>query len=204
MIRAILFDLDGVLVDASELHRTAFCRAVKEVAGVTIGVGLHDQLLEARPTREKLDVLTQKGLVWKQHHEAIFVRKQELTAQEIERQIRPDKSRVDLLSLLSTRGFEIGCVTNAILKSAQAMLHAANLCQFVKILVPGDSVLYGKPSPEGYLHAIIEAGVRPDECLVVEDSNLGAEAGERAGAKVLKIDAYRDLTYELIDKALSC
>lgn len=182
MIKLVLFDMDGVLVDACEAHRQTFRQACADYGQMFTAE--YERELEGRPTRTKLAMLgIDRSLA-----ETIQRRKQELTLARA-RTYRPEPERADLLRALRTAGVGTACVTNSIRETSVAFLSSAGLFEHLDDLVTNEDVERAKPDPQGYLRATARARVTatPNETLVLEDSPVGLSAAYASGAKVLPV-----------------
>lgn len=194
-IKAILFDMDGVLIDACSIHRDSFRAACAE-HGVVITADLEREL-EGRPTRVKLEML---GVDAETAHN-INRAKQEYTLAAAKR-YPPDREKIYLLSALHGAGIRIGVYSNAIYESVRQFLYSACLQPFVESVTTNESVNRPKPDPEGYVQLMAHFGVRPHETLIVEDSPIGLEAAFRTGAHVLAVTGPGDVTFGRVREAI--
>ena len=189
-IKAILFDMDGVLVNACEIHRKAFRDAVKSVG---LKDNFRDEDLEGRPTKVKLQLC---GITDPATCARINEKKQELTGKAA--LLYPeDPERCLMLEKLTDDGFLIGCVTNSIQWTAEGFLTYSGLFFYLDLLVTNENVMLPKPDPSCYRLAMEKLGVAPHETLIVEDSRIGLEAARRSGAHVLET-TFDTLSYEQV------
>lgn len=185
-LRAILFDMDGVLVDSEPLWR----KAEIEVFGHH-EICLTDDM--CRGTKGKrLDHVVSH---WLEH----FGR-DELDAERIEHEV-VDKMEallsseaaalpgvVEVFELCEARAVPWNIATSSTRRLAEAALRKLGLWEKVSDrIVTGDQVTEPKPAPEIFIEAARRIGVEPAECLVIEDSTHGCLAGKRAGATVLVV-----------------
>lgn len=194
-IKAILFDMDGVLIDACGIHRVAFRRACAE-HGVDFNAD-REVALEGRPTRVKLSMLG----VDVETARRVSVAKQEYTAAAA-REYPPDRQKVYLLSALHGAGVRIGVYSNAVYESVRQFLYSACLQPFVEAVTTNESVSRPKPDPEGYLQLMSRFDVLPHETLIVEDSPVGLESAFKTGAHVLSVTGPHDVTFGRIREAI--
>ena len=198
MIKVIAFDLDGVLVDAAELHSKAFRRALKDVAGINMSLEEHQKLYDGLPTRIKLAKLqeTNKKLT---KNQVIDVEKlkQELTLKMIEEEIKEDPKRTELLQKLYGT-FILVCVTNCTHRNAHRLLEQSRLSHYLSMIITSDDVVKPKPSPEGYIKVSQYLEVPPAAILAIEDNQYGVDAALAAGCKTMHIKSYDELTLESI------
>jgi beta-phosphoglucomutase len=179
VIRAALFDMDGVLVDAQEIHRRAFAEAVLRVSGIRLS-DAEQVRLEGRPTNTKLAML---GVTDPDKARLASALKQALTLAEARKYPR-DTTRESALAALRARGVAVACVTNSIRQTTERFLTAAGLFPHIDLIVTNQDVDKPKPHPDGYLLAMQRLGVKPAEAVIFEDSPVGLAAASASGALV--------------------
>jgi beta-phosphoglucomutase len=196
MIKAILYDLDGVLVDATEWHYEALNDALKEVVGFIIKRDEHIATFNGIPTIKKLEILSEQGRLNKSMFEEIWEKKQEKTFEVIEKYGFTDPNKIRLHE--QTKNLRRVCVTNSIKKSALLMLEKTGQLQYMDFVISNEDVTSPKPSPEGYNVAIKKLNLKPEECMIVEDSPKGIEAGKKSNANVYEVSGFNEVTLENI------
>ncbi|WP_182126135.1 HAD family phosphatase [Nitrosopumilus sp. b2] len=196
MIKAILYDLDGVLVDATEWHYESLNDALKEVVGFVIERDEHITTFNGIPTMKKLEILHNQGRLEKSSFEKIWEKKQEKTFEVIERIASIDPNKIRLHE--QTKNFKKACITNSIRKSALLMLKKTGQLQYMDFVISNEDVSSPKPSPEGYNIAIKKFNLSPKDCLIIEDSPKGLEAAKQSGANVYEVSGYHEVTLENI------
>ena len=194
MIKAILYDLDGVLVDATEWHYESLNEALKEISGFEISRLEHIQTFNGLPTMKKLEILNDKNLVKKEDFEKIWELKQKKTNEIIEKTASNDETKLRLHE--GTKKFKKICVTNSIRQTAVLMLDKTGQLPFMDYVISNEDVSNPKPNPEGYLKAIDFLQLQPNECIIVEDSPKGIEAARKSNAHVYEVKGYHDVTLE--------
>lgn len=198
MIKTILFDLDGVLVDMPNGHFEALNKAL-QLFGVKIEDDEHHNFFNGLPTRKKLEELERQERLPKGLIEFINSIKQKYTKEIIPKYCTPDYSKIILLSGLKARGFKVGCCSNSIKETLHLMLKSAQIFDFFDIIIGNDEISNPKPDPEIYLTAMSRLDVKPDECIVVEDSPHGIESGKRSGATVFEVKGVSDVNLSLFE-----
>lgn len=196
MIKAILYDLDGVLVDATEWHYEALNEALKEIAGFEISREEHISTFNGIPTKKKLEILYEQGRVKKEDFDAIWTLKQSKTNEIIEKTATLDENKKRLH--LGTRQYRKVCVTNSIKQTATLMLEKTGQLNFMDHVISNEDVVNPKPDPEGYLKAISNLKLQPNECMIVEDSPKGIESAKKTKAHVYEVRGYHEVTLENI------
>lgn len=199
--RAVLFDLDGVLVDATSLHRLSLRQAVSEATGRLLTPS-QERKLEGLPTAVKLPMLADWGIVPADALAAVGERKQQLTRLLIDDCIKPDPGKAEMLRFLGREGYALGVVSNAIGASVTRMLQMAGLMWPLGIILSNEDVTRPKPAPDGWIIAMYELGARPENTLIVEDSAPGIASGHASGARVLEVKGPEEVTLERVRAAL--
>ena len=178
--RAILWDMDGTLLDSEPAHAAAFYDALDEL-GLTVPPGFHESLLGASDDRVHaalsaatglaLTLLEWRAVKWQHYrrHANCIPLRQEVAA---------------LARDLAGQGVPMAVVSNSTADEVVLCLGASGLASLFSTTVSRADVTRGKPDPEGYLLAAARLGIPPNECLVVEDSPVGARAGVAAGMLV--------------------
>ena len=203
MIKCILFDLDGVLVKAKEIHFKALNKALLEISPkYEITYEEHLSIYDGLKTEEKLNKLTvSKGLPLNLHQE-IWHRKQELTLLEIDN-LEEDKQIIDFFKHLSKLQFKLACCSNSIRKSLFVMLSKIKIIEYFDLLISNEDVITSKPHPEMYWKAMSTFKCFPEETLIVEDSPNGLQAAYRANAQIWRVNNPEDLTVKNLNKNLN-
>jgi HAD superfamily hydrolase (TIGR01509 family) len=200
MIKLIAFDLDGVLVDAKEIHYDSFNLALAEFnPSFVITKQEHISKFDGLKTKQKLNILTSlKGLPI-ELHDTIWDRKQEITLNKI-CNLNIDHKLVQIFRTLKENGFLLACCSNSIRRSVFVMLSRIGVIEYFDLILSNEDVQHSKPHPEIYWSAMSKLNVLPEETLIVEDSPYGLLAAYRSNCKVLRVKNANDLT---VDKILN-
>lgn len=196
MIRAIIFDLDGVLIDATDWHFEALNDALK-LFGYEIGKDDHLKIYNGLPTIEKLNILSEKNGLPKGLHEIIRTLKRKYTDDKIFKSCYPTHEKQIMLSNLKNRGYKLACCSNAQKYAVLTMLKSARIDHFFDQVIGNDEGFKPKPSPDVYLAAFEALGVKPNEAIVIEDAPHGIEAAKESGAKVIAVKGQQDVNLSL-------
>jgi HAD superfamily hydrolase (TIGR01509 family) len=202
MIKLIIFDLDGVLVESKYIHYTALNCALRDIdLKYTISYDEHLGKYDGLSTKKKLQMLTQEKGLPEELHERIWRRKQEITENCID-DFREDKRIVEILEKLSAK-YKLGCCTNSIEKTAiQQLTNKGFYKFFFNSLFTNESVTYPKPHAEMYMKCMLKYKVNPDETLIIEDSCVGRRGALRSGAHLLPVNAPEDLNVLKIENTI--
>ena len=201
-IEGIIFDMDGVLVDAQEWHYEALNAALRR-HGFEIARQEHETRFDGLPTRTKLAILSRERGLPERLHDEIAAAKQDLTVKIALRRCRPVRERVEALSMLRRRGYRLAVASNAVRSSVVMMLGASGLIGMFECVLSNEDVAEPKPDPEIYQLAFRRLGLAPQQALIVEDSAHGIAAALASGAHVLRVISPRQVTFPTISRALS-
>lgn len=196
-IKAVLFDMDGVLIDAKEWHYEALNKALG-LFGIEISRYDHLTTFDGLPTKVKLEMLSKRFYLPQELHEFINQLKQSYTAEMIHMRCHPMFSHEYALSKLHKQGYKIAVCSNSVRKTIELMMDKAELTPYLDLIVSNEDVTKAKPDPEMYQTAMKKFKLKPEECIVVEDNPNGIQAGRAAGAVVLEVATVYDVNYENI------
>ena len=195
MIKLVLFDLDGVLIDAKKIHYEALNEALGEQ--YAISEKEHTNTYDGRKTFEKLKLLTeQKGLPTTLHNE-IYYKKQSITMEKISA-LEPIEEITKLFQELEQQKYLIGVCSNSIRRTVLTALAKTQLMEYCSVIISNEDVKNSKPHPEMYWKAMSMMSVLPEETLIVEDSPPGLLAAERSRANYIRVDNPYVVTREKI------
>jgi beta-phosphoglucomutase len=197
MIKAILFDMDGVLIDAKDWHYDALNRALDHF-GYTISRESHLSTFDGLPTRQKLQMLSDSRDLPKGLHKFLNNLKQSYTLEISHQRCKPAFNHQYALSRLKEDGYKLGVCSNSVRQSIEAMMKLSALDCYLDHLISNQDVVKGKPDPEMYLKAMDAFDVKPEECLILEDNDHGIQAANASGGHLLKIGVPDDVTYQAI------
>ena len=185
-IQAIVFDMDGVLIDARDWHFDALNQSL-ELFGYTISLEDHLGRFDGLPTRDKLKILTQEQGLPATLHGLINRIKQERTLRIASAKCYPQAHHLILLAALKRSGLKIGLATNSVRETTEVMLKQAGLFDFFDAVVTNQDVTNAKPDPEIYFTAMRLLGASPQNTLIVEDNPHGIAAAKASGARVCEV-----------------
>jgi beta-phosphoglucomutase len=195
MYDAVIFDMDGVLVDATEWHYEALNEALSPF-GYSIPVDLHLNRFNGLSTKSKLEILSSENGLPRELHNLISETKQDRTQRIAYQKCFPNPAHLILLNRLKILGLRIGLCTNSIRLTTEQMLGLTQLINFMDVIVTNEDVLKPKPDPQGYLMACERLSVLPHKTLVVEDGKYGIEAALKAGCDVVEVEGPYQVTIE--------
>ena len=196
-IKAIVFDMDGVLIEAKEWHYEALNKALR-LFGYEISRYDHLVTYDGLPTSKKLEMLSmEKGLPIGLH-KFINAMKQSYTVDMVHAQCAPRFFHEYALSRLKAEGYHLAVASNSIRNTVELMMEKSNLITYLDFFLSNQDVTKAKPDPEIYSTAIKKLGLNPKEVMVVEDNHNGIQAATAAGANVMKVETVYDVNYENI------
>jgi len=199
VIKLILFDLDGVLVSAKDIHYAALNEAL-DCFAITREehLGRYDGLT----TRSKLAMLTaEKGLP-ESAHDDIWRRKQAITLEMFSTEVTRNEPLCEMFASLKLDGYLIGCCTNSIRRTALTALSKIGVIEYCDLVLSNDDVRNPKPHPEIYWKAMSMMDCLPDETLIVEDNPHGLLAAARSMAQTWRVSSPEDVTLDNIQSRL--
>lgn len=181
MIQALLFDLDGTLIDSDPIHVAVFIDFLAGY-GVPMGAEEYERRLHGRLNAD----IFAEILPDEDPHEMSAAKEAEYRRRlDLMDQPPAIPGAAALIDRARARGWKLAVVTNAPRENAPAALAAVGLADRFDTIVTADDVPRGKPHPDPYLLAMRRLGVPPEACIVFEDSPSGLAAARAAGATVV-------------------
>lgn len=202
MIKAIIFDMDGVLIEAKDWHYEALNRALS-LFGFEISRYDHLTTYDGLPTRKKLEMLSLEADLPRELHDFINEMKQIYTMEIVHAQCKPRFVHEYALSRLKSKGYKLGVASNSIRNTIEVMMEKASLNRYLDLMLSNEDVSSPKPDPEIYQKAIAQLGLRPEECLIVEDNENGVRAAIASGAHVLVVRDTEEVNFSNIMNRIS-
>jgi beta-phosphoglucomutase-like phosphatase (HAD superfamily) len=202
--RAIIFDLDGVLVDSKELHYDALNLALKSVNEKYV-ISRQEQadIFEGMTTRSKLDILSHTKGLPRELHGYIWNLKQQYSAAMFEDTPKDDEL-INIFKYIFDQGISIGVASNSIRETLTTCLQSLGVWKYVDISLSNEDVSNPKPNPEIYNKCMLMLGSVPTSTIVFEDSVIGRQAARQSGAFLVEVESRKDLTMRFIqDKIVS-
>ena len=183
-LKLIIFDLDGVLVEAKNIHYDA----LNEALGKKYEISWNEHLstYDGLKTTQKLEMLTERNDLPIEQHEVIWETKQLITLEKL-KQLKPNQTLIELMSSLVVDGFKIAVCSNSIRKTCLTVLSKLGIIEFMDFVISNEDVKNSKPHPEMYWKAISMMSCLPEETLIVEDSPYGLLAAARSKSHILRV-----------------
>lgn len=200
-IKAVVFDMDGVLIDAKDWHYQALNNAL-ELFGFKISLEEHLKRFDGLPTKSKLEILSSEGGLPRHLHSTINMVKQERTLRLAAIHCYPKPNLLTIMNYLKISGFKIGLATNSIRLTTETMMRYAGLFDYFDLILTNEDVHHPKPHPEIYLTASKSFNLSPSEVLVFEDNHHGIQSARAAGCQVYEVTSPDELFLDQVMTAL--
>jgi len=199
-MKLIIFDLDGVLVEAKNIHFDA----LNEALGPKYAIEWNEHLskYDGLKTNQKLEMLTKEKGLLTELYKQVWDEKQRLTLKKLS-DLKPSPQLQVCISLLVDQGYKIACCSNSIRKTVLTVLSKLGIIEYFDLILSNEDVKNSKPHPEIYWKAISMVGCLPEETLIVEDSPFGLLAASRSKSHVMRVESPKDITYNNIYKHLN-
>ena len=184
MFKAIIFDMDGVLVDSIKPIWESFSTLLKDE-----GVHFSDEYIKKNLARSLRDNLKawKKEFGIKDHDLMEFSRKATIIQLDLSKNQKVDPHLLGLLEQAKEQGIKCAVATSSLRWRAEKMLNLLNIRKFFDAVVTADDVKKHKPAPDVFLEAAKQIGINPEECIVIEDAGNGVEAAKNANMKAIEL-----------------
>ncbi len=179
-LRAVLFDIDGTLLDTREAWVAAFDASLAAIHRTSISGSVAAQWIGT-----PIEVIYERAGVTRDEFADAVREFERVEAASIRHGMRPYPRVREALGALG--GWKLAAVSNKRRDTAVEALRVAGLLPSFALVLGGDSVPHKKPSPDAVLHAAASLGVRPAECAVVGDTENDVRAGKDAGARTIGV-----------------
>ncbi len=187
-VSAIIFDMDGVLIDSEPVHQVATDVVARRYGLPTVTPEVFARYFYGRTDYSGfLDYLTAVGRTDLSVEVLIDANAAEY-ARRFATEVRPFRDAIDTLHACAVRGYHLAIVSGGRNSEVQAVVERFALGRLLDVTVGGDDVPVGKPDPAPYLLGAQRLGVLPDACLVIEDAPAGVASAVAAGMRCLAVD----------------
>ena len=193
MIKAILFDMDGVLIEAKDWHYEALNKALG-LFGMEISRFDHITSFDGLPTLKKLEFLTLERGLPIELHPFINEMKQKYTMEIVHTRCKPLFIHQYALSNLKALGYKMAVCSNSVRNTVETMMERSALDKYLELMLSNEDVCNGKPDPEMYIKAMKQLNIEPQECLIIEDNENGIKAAKLAGGHLLVVKDVTEVT----------
>jgi HAD superfamily hydrolase (TIGR01509 family) len=199
-IKFIIFDLDGVLVEAKEIHYEALNEALGEKYMITWDE--HLSRYDGLKTSQKLEMLTSDKEFPVELYEEVWINKQRLTIDKL-KSLPQSEQLIECMSSLANDGYKIAVCSNSIRKTVLTVLSKLGIIEYVDLIISNEDVKNSKPHPEMYWKAISMMSFLPEQTLIVEDSPYGLLAASRSKSHILRVKSPTEVRYSNIIKKIN-
>ena len=198
MIKFIIFDLDGVLVDTKDLHFKALNKALLSTKKkYQISYIDHIKKFDGLPTKDKLLILLKEKKILKNEIKSINKDKQKITLNLMKKEIRFNKNLFKLFEKLHKK-YSLAVATNSIDETLNICLNKLKIKKFLNYYIGTNNLKFNKPHPEIYLRCLVDNGFMPKETLIIEDSYVGRLSAKEAKCNLMPVKFTSDLSYNKI------
>lgn len=185
-IKAVIFDMDGVLFDTERVYLESWIKVFKEY-GYTMTKEIYIPLMGTG--RKNVKEVFKKTFGDNIPIEEMYVKKDELLFKAIDNNEVPLKlGAIDILCYLKEEGYKIALATSAKRDRVTKQIQANNMNNMFNAIVCGDDVVNSKPDPEIFLKAAKKLDVNPENCVVIEDSLAGIKGANKGGMKGFHVE----------------
>ena len=196
-IKAIIFDLDGVLFDGVDLHLTALNKALSYAGDKYVISSQDEKRFNGLPTRVKLQRLTEERGLPQHMHETIWKQKQQIVLDVIQN-MEKDEEKINVLKNLKAHGYKIAVASNSIRDTVETVIMKKGLVEYVDLYLSNEDINKPKPDPEIYTKCLQKLEIKPTECVIIEDSFVGKTAANASGCHILPVRCPEDVTIDKI------
>ncbi len=193
-MKACIFDLDGVIVDTARYHFEAWKRLADEL-GIPITVADNERL-KGVSRMESLNIILSIGGIKKDKDEMEkLANKKNSWFVEYINDMKPDEifpGVLELLADLKRNDIKIALASSS--KNAKSVIDKLGIKSWFEVVVDGTMITHSKPDPEIFLTAASRLGIKPEDCVVIEDAEAGVAAAKRAGMKCIGIGRLAQLS----------
>ena len=184
MIKAIIFDLDGTIVDNMKVHQKAFLEFVNG-KGTALTLKEYVTKYQGHSNKENFPAIFGKKL--SKEEVAVFTNEKESMYRSMYTDVKPVAGFFDILREAKRMDLKVALATSAPKQNRDYILGKLGLENSFDVIVGDEDVERGKPEPEIYLKVAEKLGVEPKGCLVFEDSIPGIQSAKRAGMRVIAL-----------------
>lgn len=202
-IKAVLFDMDGLMIDSEPLHYQAFNVVLKKYGQHLTEKENKERYIGLSDEDEAVDMVVRFNLPISA--EELVQAKREKAKKLLSNHIVVQAGLIDLLTNLHKNGYKIAIASSSRLEIIEIVINGLQITSLIDAFASAEEVKHGKPAPDVYLLAAEKLGVIPSECLVLEDAPKGVQAGKAAGMLVFAIPSgyTKGQDFSLADKVLN-
>ena len=194
MLKAVIFDFDGVITDSEILHLRAFNQSLAQY-GIEITKNDYYTMYLGFNDTDCYKLLIEKGLLKmdEQQINTLMIQKKKIFEQLAKAEGKMIEGVRDFLNMLEQNNIPMAICSGSLLTEVEMVLEDARLRHLFEVVVSGEQVKKGKPEPEGFLLSLQrlnenrENPITANQCVVIEDSHWGLEAAKAAGMHTIAV-----------------
>ncbi|NLU52254.1 MAG: HAD family phosphatase [Clostridiaceae bacterium] len=183
MIKALVFDMDGVIIDSEPIHTQILVQVLKEL-GKDVDPREFDEFIGMRDD-EMWGVLKKRHMLKETVEQLLALHDTYKKKRFFGNDLEPIQGIPELISKAKSMNLKIALATSSHRFLAEQILKTLKIRHYFDALVTGNDVSNSKPDPEVYIKAALSLGVEPSECIAIEDSYFGIKASKGAGMKCI-------------------
>lgn len=184
-LKAVLFDIDGTLLDNNHYHKQAWMQYLKS-EGKEISDDDFKDKISGRTNLDAVQHIFDKEMS-EEEAEKYYLKKEEIYRKLYEPHIAPIKGLIDFLNELQQHNITMALATSGIQVNIDFMFEHVPIKHFFQTIIQSKDIENGKPDPEIFIKTAKALGIPADNCIVFEDSTSGVEAGKAANMKVVAL-----------------
>lgn len=186
MLEAVIFDLDGVMIDTDYIQSQAFEKVLAD-HGIKPKKNEHGTVhISGASTPETWELL-KKEYGFDADTEYLTRKKRRIVMDILAGELTPLPGLLELLEDLSSYDIKVAIATSAQRERLELVVDKLGIKEYIYTSVSADDIKRGKPSPDTYIEAAKRLGIKPENCIVFEDAEVGVEAAKTAGMKVIAV-----------------
>jgi beta-phosphoglucomutase family hydrolase len=199
-IVAVIFDMDGLMIDSEKIHLKAYNEALKEF-GIRISKQGNLKYVGISDTDICKDLVKVHNLEISYHD---LKRKKDKAYQSFLNDVEPQQGLINLVEKLHKENYKLAVASSSNIKEIKIIISKLGIEQYFNNLTSADFVRKGKPEPDIFLYAASKLGVKPQKCLVLEDAPSGVLAAKRANMYCYAIpsEETKNENFDAADKVL--
>lgn len=184
MIKAVIFDMDGVIVDSEGLHQAALQKML-EVHGKKVAanyfqcfIGIHDKVI-LQQIKDELNIAESVEELLRQKEKYFF--------EQVKEKLKLFKGFRTFLTVVKEKNLRLAITSSSTRVYLNFVLEKFDLKHNFPIIISGEDIKHPKPDPEPYTKTIEQLKLKPEECMVIEDSIAGLRSAKAAGAHTIAV-----------------
>lgn len=186
MIKAVIFDMDGLMIDSELLQSKSFEEVLRNY-GVSPKIGNEGIIQIVGLTAKDNWKILRNRYQLNETLEVLIEKKSKIYRKLLSKKIEPKNGLFSLIKKLKKKGLVIAIASSSRLDHINLVLMRLNISNYFNAVISGESVTHGKPYPDIYLEMAKRLKILPNYCLVLEDAQSGVEAAKRAGMNVIAV-----------------